>query len=72
MASMKNIKLRIKSIESTMQITRAMKLVASSRLRRAQERVIQTRPYTQVLKDSLDQIANSNSDFSSVYVKKEK
>lgn len=70
MASMKNIKLRIKSIESTMQITRAMKLVASSRLRRAQERVIQTRPYTQVLKDSLDQIANSNSDFSSVYVKK--
>jgi F-type H+-transporting ATPase subunit gamma len=70
MASMKNIKLRIKSIENTMQITRAMKLVASSRLRKAQARVLETRPYTSLLKDSLDEIANSNSDFSSVYVKK--
>ena len=45
MASMKDIKLRIKSVQSTMQITRAMKLVASSRLRRAQQRVTESRPY---------------------------
>ena len=37
-ASIKDIKLRIKSVESTMQITKAMELVASSKLRRAKER----------------------------------
>ena len=37
--SMKEIKLRIKSVESTMQITKAMELVASSKLRKARERV---------------------------------
>ena len=39
--SMKDIKLRIKSVESTMQITKAMELVASSKMRRAKERVEQ-------------------------------
>ena len=38
-ANMKAVKLRIKSVESTMQITKAMELVASSKLRRAKERV---------------------------------
>ena len=70
MASMKNIKLRIKSVESTMQITRAMKLVASSRLRRAQQRVMDTRPYHQVLDETLSEIASSNSDFDSKYLRK--
>lgn len=70
MASMKNIKLRIKSVESTMQITRAMKLVASSRLRRAQQRVLDTRPYHQVLDETLSEIASSNSDFDSKYLRK--
>lgn len=70
MASMKDIKMRIKSVQSTMQITRAMKLVASSRLRRAQERVRASRPYHEVLSGTLSDIANSNSDFSSVYLKK--
>lgn len=70
MASMKNIKLRIKSVQSTMQITRAMKLVASSRLRKAQERVEQSRPYHEVLSHTLNDIANSNSIFDSAYLKK--
>ena len=38
-SSMKDIKLRIKSVESTMQITKAMQLVATSKLRRAKERL---------------------------------
>ena len=42
-ASMKDIKLRIKSVEGTMQITKAMELVASSKLRRAKERVEHSR-----------------------------
>ena len=44
-ASMKDIKLRIKSVESTMQITKAMELVASSKLRKAKERQERCRPY---------------------------
>ena len=46
---MKEIKLRIKSVESTMQITKAMELVASSKLRRAKERVENSRPYFETL-----------------------
>ena len=42
--NMKDIKRRIRSVESTMQITKAMELVASSKLRRAKERVEQARP----------------------------
>ena len=44
-ASMKRIKTRIKSVESTRQITKAMELVATSKLRRAKERVERARPY---------------------------
>ena len=43
-ASMKDIKLRIKSVESTMQITKAMQLVATSKLRRAKERMEASKP----------------------------
>ena len=45
MASMKDIKSRIKSVESTMQITKAMELVASSKLRKARERADLSRPF---------------------------
>ena len=47
-ASMKDIKLRIKSVESTMQITKAMQLVATSKLRRAKERMENSRPYGEI------------------------
>ena len=43
-ASMKDIRLRIRSVQSTMQITKAMQLVASSKLRRARERMESSRP----------------------------
>ena len=55
--SMKDIKLRIKSVESTMQITKAMELVASSKMRRAKERVEHSRPYFETLYESLAKIA---------------
>ncbi|WP_418668438.1 ATP synthase F1 subunit gamma [Allofournierella sp.] len=67
-ASMKDIKLRIKSVESTMQITKAMELVASSKLRRAKERVEKSRPYFDVLHTALTDIAYSNAEFSSPYI----
>ena len=66
--SMKDIKLRIKSVESTMQITKAMELVASSKLRRAKERAEETRPYFTTLHECLTDIAYGNTDFSSPFV----
>lgn len=69
-ASMKDIKLRIKSVESTMQITKAMELVASSKLRRAKERQERLRPYFTGMKETLDEIEAQTTDFSSVYQQK--
>lgn len=69
-SSMKDIKLRIKSVQSTMQITKAMELVASSKLRRAKERAESTRPYFTTLYQTLNDIAYSNTDFSSPFVQK--
>lgn len=66
--SMKDIKLRIRSMESTKQITKAMEMVAASKLRHAQERVQQSRPYFEVLYQAVSDIAASNREFSSPYV----
>ena len=52
-ASMKAIKLRIKSVESTMQITQAMQLVATSKLRRAKERMENSKPYAAISRETL-------------------
>ena len=68
-ANMKAVKLRMKSIQSTMQITKAMELVASSKLRRAKERADASRPYFHTLRDTLADIAAGNTDFSSVYTR---
>lgn len=68
-ANMKSVKLRIKSVQSTMQITKAMELVASSKLRKAKERAEVCRPYFRELHQALVDIAEGNTDFSSKYVK---
>ena len=52
-SSMKAIKLRIKSVESTMQITKAMQLVATSKLRRAKERMENSKPYASISREAL-------------------
>ena len=65
MAGMKEIKARIKSVESTMQITKAMELVATSKLRRAKENVERTRPFYQLLGDAIDEIIAASADFES-------
>ena len=67
---MKDIKNRIKSVESTMQITKAMELVASSKLRKAREQVEKSRAYFDVLYAALMDVANHNTDFSSPFVQK--
>ena len=65
MAGMKEIKARIKSVESTMQITKAMELVATSKLRRAKENVERTRPFYQTLGSAIDNILAASCDFES-------
>lgn len=70
MGNMKEIKNRIKSVSSTMQITKAMELVASSKLRRAKERAAQSAPYFSAIYTTMTDISSSNKDFTSVYTKK--
>lgn len=67
---MKAIKRRIKSVGSTKQITNAMQLVASSKLRKAKMRAEQTRPYFNELYKTMCEIASANDDFSTVYTVK--
>ncbi|RZK33780.1 MAG: F0F1 ATP synthase subunit gamma, partial [Hymenobacter sp.] len=49
MASLKEVRSRIQSVSSTQQITKAMKMVAAAKLRRAQDNIIRLRPYAQRL-----------------------
>lgn len=69
--SMKDIKLRIKSVESTMQITKAMELVASSKMRRAKERVEHSHPYFETLYESLTKIAAADPRARNPYLRRE-
>jgi F-type H+-transporting ATPase subunit gamma len=58
---LKEVRNRIKSVQSTQQITKAMKMVSAAKLRRAQDAIIQMRPYAQKLQEMLSNIV-SNSD----------
>ncbi len=68
--STKEIKNRIRSMESTKQITKAMEMVAASKLRRAQAQVLNSRPYFEILYSTINDIVDSNQDFSSPYLQK--
>ena len=70
--STKEIKNRIRSMESTKQITKAMEMVASSKLRKAQSQVLAARPYFETLYDTLQNIAATNRDLSSPYLTRQK
>jgi F-type H+-transporting ATPase subunit gamma len=59
MPSLKEVKNRINSVKSTQQITRAMKMVAAAKLRRAQDRISQLRPYAAKLSEILQNISAS-------------
>lgn len=62
MPSTQAIRRRIRSTKNIAQITKAMQMVASSRMRRAQERVQQSRPYSERLRDLVSHLANAGSD----------
>ena len=56
MANLKEVRIRIASVNTTQQITKAMKLVAASKLKRAQDRILQMRPYSEKLNEILSNI----------------
>jgi F-type H+-transporting ATPase subunit gamma len=58
---LKEVRNRIKSVQSTQQITKAMKMVSAAKLRKAQDAILQMRPYAQKLQETLSNIV-SNSD----------
>ena len=66
--STKEIKTRIKSMQATRQITNAMEMVAASKLRRAQAQIQNSRPYFQILSDTIDTIVTTTRDFTSPYL----
>ncbi len=66
-ASTKDIKARIKSVSSTMQITKAMELVATSKLRRAKERLERSRPFYETLGHAIDEIQASSDVQRSIW-----
>lgn len=57
MATLRDIRRRITSIQNTQQITKAMKMVAAAKLRRAQESIIEARPYATKLRDVLGSLS---------------
>lgn len=62
MANLKEVRNRIDSIRSTQQITKAMKMVAAAKLKRAQDSIIQLRPYAQKLGEILTNVSSSTSE----------
>ena len=71
MANLKEIRSRISSVGSTMQITSAMKMVSAAKLKRAQDAILQMRPYANKLTELLENLSTSldNSD-GGIYSKK--
>ena len=62
MANLKEVRNRIQSVSSTQQITKAMKMVAAAKLRRAQDNIIRMRPYAQRLNTILTNLTRNTDD----------
>jgi F-type H+-transporting ATPase subunit gamma len=68
MASGKEIRTQIGSIKNTQKITRAMEMVAASKMRRAQERMQKGKPYSQRMRAVVGHLANANPEYKHVYM----
>lgn len=65
MANLKEVRIRIQSVNTTMQITSAMKLVSASKLRRAQDNIVKLRPYAGKLREIIQRVSTGNEDLAS-------
>ena len=69
---LKEVRNRIKSVQNTQQITKAMKMVSAAKLRKAQDAIIQMRPYARKLQEMLSNIVSSNGGDMSVELANER
>ena len=68
MAGGKEIKTKIASVENTRKITAAMEMVAASKMRRAQDQMLATRPYAQRIANVVGHVASSHSEYKHPYL----
>lgn len=72
MANLKEVRIRLASVNTTQQITKAMKLVSASKLKRAQDRILQMRPYSEKLNEILSNIMSNLEGGSSLSFNKKR
>jgi F-type H+-transporting ATPase subunit gamma len=63
MASGREIKTKIKSVQNTRKVTRALEMVSASKIRKAQDRMKASRPYAQAMKQVIGHLAQANTDY---------
>lgn len=68
MATLRDIRSRIKGVQSTQKITKAMKMVAAAKLRRAQENIINARPYARKISEILSDLVTDNDRQNNPYL----
>ena len=68
MASTKEIRSKIKSVQNTRKITKAMEMVAASKMRRAQERMRAARPYAEKIREIVANLAKANPEYRPSYM----
>ncbi|WP_182407199.1 F0F1 ATP synthase subunit gamma [Psychrobacter sp. GP33] len=68
MANLKEIRAKVTSIQSTQKITRAMQMVAASKMRRAQERMVVGRPYADSMRRVISHLVHASSDYKHPYM----
>lgn len=68
MAGAKEIRTQIKSIKNTQKITKAMEMVAASKMRKAQDRMLATRPYAQKVRQVIGHVAMANAEYRHPYM----
>ena len=64
MSNAKAIRTQIQSIKNTQKITKAMEMVAASKMRKAQDRMNATRPYALKIKQVINHLADANSEYN--------
>jgi len=68
MASLKEIRVKVASIKSTQKITKAMQLVAASKMRKAQERMASGKPYAQKIRQVVSHVAAASTEYKHSYL----
>lgn len=68
MAGGREIKTKIKSVQNTRKVTRALEMVSASKIRKAQDRMKISRPYARVMKQVIGHLAQANSDYQHPYL----